>query len=241
MTHRSVLWAIRPGQLVLAFVVATGLMTAVGVLSYRDTARLVQAAEWSAHTLRVVSVLQDLKAQLHVAESNQRGYVITGRTEYVAGYATAAQAAAAARLELMQLTADNGAQQRRLTQLEPLIAARLAALDQGITLREQDGLSAGAAFISSGRGQQLMDTIGSLLDDMERDERALLRQREESERTTVRRTTATVIVGSAVSLCLLAGVFFVHSRGRRASVGTPKPCRTKSAASSGWRMRPTSS
>jgi PAS domain S-box-containing protein len=209
MTHRSFLRAVRPAHLVAGYVAAICFIAAVVVVAYRDTTRVADAAGWSAHTLRVVRVLKDLESQLNAAEGSQRGYVITGRSEYLDQYRRAERAIDAGLAELRRLTADNPVQQTRLRALGPIVAERLAALDHSADARRTKGLDAAAAIIASGHGQRLMNDVVTRIEVLERDERTLLRQRQARQRVTTRAFVTTIVGGALVSISLFAFVCFV--------------------------------
>ena len=100
-----------------------------------------------------------LIARIADAESGQRGYVITGDANFLAGYAPA-------RAEVMQtfdklridLSADSE-QVRLLDQLHGLASRKFAEMDGVIAQRRNVGLQAAVASVRDGNGKSLMDQM----------------------------------------------------------------------------------
>jgi len=209
MTRASVLRAVTSRQLFAGYVAASALVLGAGGLAYVESQRLAEATEWRAHTLHVMAALDDIRAQLRAAETDQRGFVITGHVHYLTRY-TAAAADLTARLDALNvLTRDNQGQQARLRELRPIVNERLTRLRNGAQLRVERGMDAAAQVIATGGGQQLMDDAVRRLEDMEREERRLLVAREEAQRVVTQRSMRALLGSSIVGFALLGGLFYV--------------------------------
>ena len=125
-----------------------GLLAAVivanGYISYINTRRLLEAAGWVAHTHQVSDTLSQIIGSLNEAESNQRGYLITGSPAYLPRYNEAVQALDRQLATLTQLTRDNPAQQQNIDEMQKLVVSRHAELDRNIKLRQEEGIPRGA-------------------------------------------------------------------------------------------------
>ena len=95
-------------------------LIAVVAVSYPTLVRLRKEAAWVEHTHQVIATLRLLNSSIIEAETNERGYVITGGKEFLEPYQSDLQSVNRALPELRRLTKDNPAQQRRLDLLEPL-------------------------------------------------------------------------------------------------------------------------
>jgi len=102
--------------------------------------------------------LADLLSDLQDAETGQRGYIITGVENYLEPYKAGIAQVEMHRKSLVTLTADNPNQQRRLADLEPLIRARLALLQQSIDARRTKTFEAAQAIVMSGEGKRTWTT-----------------------------------------------------------------------------------
>src|SRR5207248_7246617 len=101
-------------------------------LAYRNTRQVLEDAGWVAHTQEVLDLTSDVLRTLVDAETGQRGFLITGKEDFLEPYQQAL-----ARLDqevhtLKDKTQDNPRQQVRIEELNKLIAERLALLQKGI-------------------------------------------------------------------------------------------------------------
>ena len=157
-----------------------------------------------AKTYEVMGSLYLVLASLQEAETGQRGYILTGREEYLGPYYHTATRIAGQLGQLRTLTADHPAQRDRLTVLFGLVARRLGVLNAGISIRRTQGLSPAIASIRSGPGTALMDSARSMVSGMQAVERNLLRKRSAQSRILARRTELTIMLASSLGLLLLA-------------------------------------
>ena len=110
------------------FALAAVALIAVGILTYISVLRFRQDAGLVDHTHQVLNALSELRSSITAAESGQRGYIITGREEYLQSYQASVQAVDQNIQRLDDLTADNLVQQQNLNSLKPLVAQRLALI-----------------------------------------------------------------------------------------------------------------
>jgi PAS domain S-box-containing protein len=124
--------------------------------------------------------------------------------------------------EVRSLTADNASQQNRLDKLDLLIAERLRLVDQGITLRRNDGFDSASRLILSDRGKLVMDQIRVVVSDMESQERSLLVKRQGQRQVNASMTLKTVGLGAVFSILIavLAAVMLRRDNARRFEVET---------------------
>ncbi|HEY7116195.1 MAG TPA: CHASE3 domain-containing protein, partial [Tepidisphaeraceae bacterium] len=138
------------------------------------------------------------------AETGQRGYVITGSTEYLAPYQTAVGRIAGQLNQLDRLVRGQAVEEDRVAQLRRLVDARLAELERTIALRGRAGFDAARDEIRADLGKTMMDDARRVADDMRRTEEATLALRT-AERDASARTAVTTLIGSALfNLLLLA-------------------------------------
>ena len=117
----------------VGFAITLAIFVIVGAVSYQSVTKQTEAAAWVAHTREVQNQLTQLLSNLQDAETGQRGYVITGADEL----SRTLQRAAPAQVEenrrhLAELVSDNPGQQARADALAPLIADKLAELQQTV-------------------------------------------------------------------------------------------------------------
>jgi CHASE3 domain sensor protein len=127
--------------LVAALGAAVGTLAGVGILSYRKIIRQEDDQRWVAHTHLVLENLDAMLFDLSEEETNQRGFIITGEASYLAPHESASNRLQRDSDEVRRLTADNPRQQHSLSQLHPLFETRLTQLQEGIALREKQGMA----------------------------------------------------------------------------------------------------
>jgi PAS domain S-box-containing protein len=189
--------------LVAALGAAVGTLAGVGILSYRKIIRQEDDQRWVAHTHLVLENLDAMLFDLSEEETNQRGFIITGEASYLAPHASASSRLQRDSDEVRRLTADNPRQQHSLSQLHPLFETRLTQLQEGIALREKQGMAAAISIVRDGRGKQTMDQIRALVVEMKGEEEQLLRQRLKIAEVSSQRTKTFIVVGNIVAVLFL--------------------------------------
>lgn len=188
--------------------VAIGLLGLLitGAISYVNVSRLRQTSEWVTHTHQVLETKETILSLLKDAETGQRGYLITGEQRYLEPYNNAVSGLNQAVTKLRDLTADNPVQQRRIADLEPLLAAKMQELKETIDLRSEQGFEPARKVVLTDRGKQVMDGIRGKLSEIENEERTLLLRREAEAKDTVETTKQWTVIGTILA-ALIAGVF----------------------------------
>ncbi len=207
--------------LVLAGVVVVGLalMLVGNERAFVDSSRSV------THTQQVLEQLTSLLSALQDAETGQRGYLITGNTDYLHLYHAVLGRIEQVNSRLRQLTADNPRQQQRLQTLSPLIAEKLAKLEEGIRLRREKGFADASYIASINEGKKTMDAIRAVIAEMEQEEHDLLNRRQQAFDARARQTRLTSRGFTALAFILLGMVYFVVQRdirGRKRSEETER-------------------
>ncbi|MDX3910475.1 MAG: CHASE3 domain-containing protein [Sphingobium sp.] len=161
-------------------------------------------------TLEVQSRLAGILSRLQDAETGQRGYLLTGRREFLGPYDLAIKNLPPEFAALEKLLANNPAQSDRLHRLREISAGRQAYLRLAIAKFE---MGAPIDILELQRGKQTMDHARRLISDMRAHEQQLLRKREASSR--VQR----ICIGLALALSgltvMVLGMFAVrHARAR---------------------------
>lgn len=199
-------------KIALSFALGLAIFAAITIVSYQGTHRLVEAARLEAHTHEVIGQLKDLSAQLKDAETNQRGYLITGDQRYLEPYTNIVQELDGKISTLQQLTADNSDQQQRLARLEPLIETRVAQMQKTIDVFQQQGFATIQREILIDRGKQLSDQIDQLIAEMTTEERTLLELRSTEAQQSAQRTINSILYGVPIYFISLATIGFVLAR-----------------------------
>lgn len=105
---------------------------------------------------------QSLISMLRDAETGQRGFVITGKEEFLQPYYAGTSMIPAVLLELRTENA-NPQELDSLKNIEDITNAKLASLSDTIALRRDSGFENAAQVISAGKGRSQMDLLRSLI------------------------------------------------------------------------------
>jgi signal transduction histidine kinase len=130
-----------------------------------------------AHTLQVENTLTRLGNLIRNAESGERGYLLTGSSDYFQDFQAVTATIPPAIADLKEMTTDNPKQQRAVEELVPLVVRRLAKMREVIRLHDAGESSAAIALIRTGGGHTLMEAIQTIITHMTDEERRLLKLR----------------------------------------------------------------
>ena len=165
----------------------------------RQLAVQVGNQEWFSHSRRVAQELRNTESLLKDAETGQRGYLYTGKIDYLAPY-TLARTQIDSHLEnLAAQVGDNPSQQKQVANLSVLIHQKLAELANTLSLFQSGNVEAAKALVMSDKGLITMDSIRSLVNEMERDETSVGEQRRLTYQKSIRITVACIYAASAIA------------------------------------------
>jgi PAS domain S-box-containing protein len=175
---------------------ALSALAAIAFFSERDWRDFERSRREGQTASGVLDLDQRILGWVRDAETGQRGYLLTGRADYLEPYNQAVRSLPADLRALRSVVAEQGAQRSRVEQLESLIGAKLAELKMTEEAYDSEGPGAALAIVSGGRGEQLMDEIRAV-------SRALGADAE--DRWTLSRTSMRLHTGQA-RFVTLAGV-----------------------------------
>lgn len=207
-------------QLALGFTLPILILIALGAVAYESTQRLMQTSYWVSHTHEVLTSASSLFSALQDIQMGQRGYVITGKEEFLDPYKNGTENAGKEFARMRELTTDNPKQQRRLDTLQPLIADRAAFAKKTIETRKSEGLEAASQMISSGQGKKLMDEIRRVTDEIADEENELLTKRAQESDDASTQVKRVLVGGTLLALVLVIGVAMYIIRGINRHIGT---------------------
>jgi PAS domain S-box-containing protein len=194
-------------SVVTGFLALLLLLVVDGLIIRRQMAVQVENQSWVGHTQEVLLQLSNTESLLKDAETGQRGFLYTGRAEYLAPYDLAIKQVDPAINRLAELTADNQREQKRIAQLRNLAARKLAELSKTIEVYRSGDPDAARALVQTDRGLLTMDAIRSVISEMQQDETDLRTARTYIYARSVRVTVICIYAASilaAVGLILLA-------------------------------------
>ncbi len=165
----------------------------------------VQSANWwVSHTLQVLQQSDQSLVCLMDCETAYRGYLITGRDEYLAPYEKCFGEVDSHIEEIAKLTADNPRQEALVPELRRLASEKIKFSQQIIAARkanrDKTNWKAGAALVNIDTGRELMDKFRVLIDQVQVEETRLLSERQD-------KVKQLSMIGLCAILCLCAAIF----------------------------------
>lgn len=167
------------GHPLAAFTGGAMVLLILAALTWNFSLKAAEATRFVVHTHEVLASLQRLNGFLARAESEQRGYLISGDTSQLQ---RSRQAMAAVNTELDRLTiqlADSALQSERLRVLRASCERRVALLEHNIAL--DDALPGVRSGVNVADGVEVDRQISAQLADMNMEEQRLLKQRQQIE------------------------------------------------------------
>lgn len=182
------------------------LIVALGLLSYRLASESVESFNWVTHTYSVIEELDATVAALVGVETAQRGYVITGRENYLELDTDPPREATNHLARLHALVFENPGQRTNLLELTALAGQKLARSELVIATRQRDGFEAAVQLMATDQGKILMDEIRVVALRMRAEELRLLGEREAKYRDDADRVQLSALAFVAVALLVLLAV-----------------------------------
>ena len=157
------------------------------------------ALRWVRHSYLVREKLFNVEALLYRAQSNERGYVLSGRPEYMGIYILTRANLLLQSALLRILVADNPAQEKLAGDLQTTLQAKLAELTQGIELRAA-GDEKGAGALVNSSAWNLTITARQQISAM----------RVTEDKLDLRENISTVLFLTSTALIVGAGILFLR-------------------------------
>jgi signal transduction histidine kinase/CheY-like chemotaxis protein len=162
----------------LVFGVLVVFLVIIGFAIWDRFAAARSAREWTEHTFGVLSAIHEFQIAERSADSDERGYLLTGDPDYLGPYDAALSRSSVLLGDLKRLTADNSAQQARLQTLAPAWQRRSQRLAQLIQIRQDSGLQTAIDVLQTQGGQKTTKEIDITLTAMITEEQNLLVERQ---------------------------------------------------------------
>ena len=161
---RSVL----PYRIVIPLVLGIIVSLAIAVYAELGFRRLELANRQMAVALEMQANLLETLALVVDAETGERGYLLTGKEEYLEPYNAAVPRIDNAFHRLREMLVDGGTVAERdvLGRISGLVGKKLSELEAAIALYKKDGPAVAQALMDTGIGKRTMDDIRAEINDM---------------------------------------------------------------------------
>jgi signal transduction histidine kinase len=201
----------RPFALVAVSAVAALLLVATLGLSIYMSRQSASSSARVDHTMLVKVAVAQLLGTLFEAEAGQRGYVLTGRPDYLEPYGRARLTLTDELDRVRSLTVHSEAVKPLVAEIARLTAAKLDELQHVIDVRDREGLPAALVAIDTDLGLRTMEALKGKLDEMAAIADTRLAARLELQQRYESLTHASLVVTS-VLFGLFAGLVVLRNR-----------------------------
>ena len=205
-------------KLYAGFAVILLIILVLVLSTWRGFDQVDSSVRLNIYTYEVINESSELLGSLLNIETGARGFVITGRDQFLGPFEAGEREFQSILAQLRQLTRDNPVQQRRLAEIQALHDQWLSEDINGyMALRRQ--VSAGTQpfdavieRISAGGAKVKMDAMRRIFNDLQNEERALLEQRTASMNAAKSLSLTILLVGGLIATVLAISVAFMLSR-----------------------------
>lgn len=191
-------------SVVILFVFALG--------TYSSLNRTAATSEWIDHTYEVLAITHDVSSGFSMAESSNRGYVITGYETYQDAYNKHILRTERLLAKLLILTRDNPLQSMRVRHIDSLTHKKFEFMNNVAYARLHLGKEVGQALFGSGEGQKLMDYITEDLQEIRNEEERLLHMRSTNNHEATNHTYLIVTIECILAVMLMAAATLIILR-----------------------------
>jgi signal transduction histidine kinase len=199
----------------LAIMIPMVALLFVGFISYENTIQSIQHDAVDNKIDLIIQRLEHLVSDVTDAETGQRGYIITDAPIYLQPYNYAIRDIRGQLGNLDMTIANEPSNQQSLNDLyilKGLIEAKLAELNQTITLRQSHGFNAVLPIILSNRGKIVMDNIRATALNIENQQKNLLAMYTNQSQAYAQNITYTIIVTTLIAAGIIGVSVFVINR-----------------------------
>ena len=193
-------------KLIAGYGISVFLLIVVGFFSWRVLSRLLESNDTVEHTHNVIARLESLSSLIKDAETGQRGYLLTGKKQFLEPYNGAYDGAVRITNELQNLTKDNSRQQKNIEKVEAILLKRLTILKELIN-KKGSGLQINNEDLDASKAA--MDAFRNAVAKAELEERQLLQKRTDNLRW-YNKNAPVFIIGAILMGIVLATYSYIN-------------------------------
>jgi len=161
----------------IAFIVALMTLAIIGWFSFQRNRSTEEKDELVSHSRDVLEASEAFRSHVYDAAAARRAYVLWRDPKQAEAFSQAYKLALADFARLGKLTADNTEQQINLTQIKPLMNARLSLLNESVELHQRSQDDEKQQNALNDQSARISTQLTELIDVFDRAERGLLQQR----------------------------------------------------------------
>jgi CHASE3 domain sensor protein len=158
---------------------------------------------WVLQNYKVLDKFEQTQSHIVDAEANQRGFLLTGRAEYIGPYQAAMASVHEDIADLKKLTANDPAQQANLLALERMVADQLEFDPNKVLVSGQFQTNVSVVALTARGKRKLEDLGGVMVQAREEQEHALSKHQQDAEADVVSSQVMSLVLIAAVAVALV--------------------------------------
>jgi len=148
----------------LGFALAILMLLGVGILTYIRTLESAEDVKSRARQRQTLVVISEVFSTLKDAETGQRGFLLTSKTQYLEPYLSAKEQLPKKINELKELLQDQPSQMQKFSQIILAIDEKMLEIHETVQLKSTNNLNDALAVVMSDKGEELMEDLRHLFD-----------------------------------------------------------------------------
>lgn len=197
---------------VMALAAAITFFVVSAVLAYRSVDVITQNNISINNTLLTINLIKDLGRELVVAETSQRGYLLTEDELYLEPYHKTLKRLDNLLEQLGAATKKSAAQKERFKSLKKHVLNKVAEMQRIVVLTDREKIRAAIREVKKDEGVELMRAISLLLDEMEKEELSLLNKNTVVAAENREFIVVALLLANCIGLLLSMGIFYIWYR-----------------------------
>ncbi|MCF0050869.1 response regulator [Dyadobacter sp. LJ53] len=195
-------------QILFGIIFSIVLVVVVGLTSYNAIRMQQENTGWVNHTREVMANSTSVRNRLLTAESNLRGFAITGNVTFENNYRAAVDNVWSQLEAMRRLVRDNKRQVGRLDTLTPLIQVRLDLMSEQYEILKSGSYRPDTVKSIILKGKVLSSQIDFVFKRIENEEVGLLAEREQEASESSTRATRYILFGTLAFLCVIFLLYY---------------------------------
>ena len=199
-------------KIMLGFGGAMAVLLALFFIGILSLARLQDSYKEVSHSFEVMAHIHLMESDLHEAQANLRGYLITDQTPFLKSSNTKLDFVMEDESSIVRLTDDNPRQKENLKQLSPILAETIGRIQNTLRLCSSGSLEKARKLFRSGNLSLDNQTLEKIFGQMITEEQSLLSARQKQLAERGRFALIMFIVGCAFFMVFFPAALWLINR-----------------------------
>ena len=184
----------------------------IGFITYQSINQIFNYSESKNLSYNTLTLIEDILSQVAISEEGQRSYFLTGNNVYLDSYHSAVSVLNSDIQKLNQLLKGKFIQMGKADSLINIINKRISFVNNKIVQQEKGKADIEVGNIKEGLSKKYVDKVRNIASSMESYEYELLKLKDKSGISTMRRTSITILVGTLITCVIFLMVFYILSK-----------------------------